>query len=39
MLGVLDWMGWQNPYAIAYMLVMIGLMIFIWLIPNEYLFE
>jgi len=39
MLGVLDWTGWQNPYAIAYMLVMIGLIILIWLIPNEYLFE
>jgi hypothetical protein len=39
MLGVLDWTGWQNPYAVAYMLVMIGLGIFIWLIPNEYMFE
>jgi len=31
MLGVLDWTGWQNPYAIAYMLVMFGLIVFIWL--------
>lgn len=39
MLAVLDWTGWQNPYAVAYMLVMIGLVVFIWLLPNEYLFE
>ena len=39
MLAVLDWTGWQNPYAVAYMLVMFGLMVFIWLIPDEYIFE
>ena len=36
---MLAWTGWQNPYAIAYMLVMIGTIIFIWLIPNEYIYE
>jgi hypothetical protein len=39
MLAVLDWTGWQNPYAVAYMLVMVGLVVFIWLLPNEYIFE
>jgi hypothetical protein len=39
MLAVLDWTGWHNPYAIAYMLVMVGLGIFIWLIPDEYVYE
>ena len=36
---MLNWTGWQNPYAVAYMLVMVGTLIFIWLIPREYLYE
>ena len=36
---MLAWTGWQNPYAIAYMLIMLGTMIFLWLIPNEYIYE
>jgi hypothetical protein len=36
---MLNWTGWQNPYAVAYMLVMVALIILIWLIPKEYLFE
>ena len=36
---MLDWTGWQNPYAIAYMLVMVGTAMFISRIPDEYLFE
>jgi hypothetical protein len=37
--SMLNWTGWHNPYAIAYMLVMIGTIIFVWLIPDEYLYE
>jgi hypothetical protein len=36
---MLNWTGWDNPYAIAYMLVMLGTIIFVWLIPDEYLYE
>jgi hypothetical protein len=36
---MLNWTGWQNPYAVAYMLVMLGTLIFIWLVPDEYLYE
>ena len=38
-LAVLDWTGWQNPWAVAYMLVMLGLILFVWLMPDEYLYE
>jgi hypothetical protein len=36
---MLDWTGWLNPWAVAYILVMIGTIILIWLIPKEFINE
>lgn len=36
---MLDWTGWANPYAVAFIMVHLNTILLLWLVPSEFVNE